>query len=229
MKSGKAPGIDNITTEHLKALHEDSLQILTDLCQRIYESGYIPADMKHSSFITIPKKSKATECSEHRTIALMSHVLKVILKTILNRNSNVINEEIGETQSGFRTKIGTREGILNLRLILEKYLEIHKKVYLCFIDYEKAFDRVHHAKLIKKIVCSQMDGKDQKLIQNLYWEQTASVKLEQEESESFPIKRGVRQGCVISPKLFNWYTEEIFQEADELKGVNVGGVNYTNL
>ena len=101
--------------------------------------------------------------------------------------------EIGETQSGFRTKIGTREGILNLRIILEKYLEIHKKVYLCFIDYEKAFDRVYHQKLMEKIRRSQIDGRDQRLIQNLYWEQTASVKLENEESEHFPIKRDLCQ------------------------------------
>jgi len=229
MKAGKAPGIDAITTEQLKALDDDNLTILTDLCQQIYLTGYIPSDMKHSSFIKIPKKSKATECSDHRTIALMSHVLKALLKIILNRNTNLINEEIGDTQSGFKNKIGTREGILNLRLVLEKYLEINKKVYLCFIDYEKAFDRVYHQKLMELLKKSRMDGRDQRLIQNLYWNQTASVKLDSEESESFPIKRGVRQGCVISPKLFNWYTEIIFQEADELRGVNIGGVNYTNL
>eukprot|EP00112_Aurelia_sp_Birch-Aquarium-sp1_P006119 Seg1683.7 transcript_id=Seg1683.7/GoldUCD/mRNA.D3Y31 product="LINE-1 reverse transcriptase" protein_id=Seg1683.7/GoldUCD/D3Y31 len=70
---------------------------------------------------------------------------------------------------------------------------------------------------------------DLRLIQNLYWNQTASIKLEDGESDSFKIKRGVRQGCILSPKLFNLYTEDIFKEADKLPGVNIGGRNITNL
>ena len=67
------------------------------------------------------------------------------------------------------------------------------------------------------------------MIQNLNLNQTASIMLEDGESDSFDIKRGVRQGCILSPKLFNLYTEDIFKQADKLPGVNIGGKNITNL
>ena len=72
-------------------------------------------------------------------------------------------------------------------------MEKDRKVYICFIDYKKAFDRVYHEKLIEALKDLEVDGKDLMLIKNLYWEQTASIQTEDGYSESFPIKRGVRQ------------------------------------
>ena len=141
----------------------------------------------------------------------------------------MFEKEISETQSGFRKGIGTREGIFNIRAIIDKMLAVNKKLYICYIDYEKAFDRVYHNKLIQVIEKSGMDGKDRRLIQNLYYEQSASIQFGEEQSETFNIKRGVRQGCVLSPKLFNLYTEEIFNEIENLQGINIGGRNMTNL
>ena len=74
-----------------------------------------------------------------------------------------------------------------------------------------------------------MNCNDKRVIENLYWQQTATVRFGDEYSELFPIKRGVRQGCVLSPKYFNLYTEEIFNESDELPGCIVGGENINNL
>ncbi len=95
-----------------------------------------------------PSNSRpATECSDYRTLSLMSHILKILLKVILKRNKHKIESVISETQSGFMA--GTREGIYNLRTIIERYIKCGKNIYLCFIDYEKAFDRVKHAKIIE--------------------------------------------------------------------------------
>ena len=112
---------------------------------------------------------------------------------------------------------------INLRIITEKLLEKHKKIYICFIDYKKAFDRVYHAMLLEILKKFEIDGKDLKLIMNLYWQQTASIKTEEGQSNSFGIKRGVRQGCVLSPSLFNVYTESIFKEFEELPGIKMFG------
>ena len=90
----------------------------------------------------------------------MSHVTKILLKIILYRNSAAINREICENQSGFRNGKGTQERIFNLRTIIERYLEKQKDVYICFIDYEKASDRVNYEKLIEKLKLAGMDGKD---------------------------------------------------------------------
>ena len=227
MKPGKAPGLDEITTEHLKALDERGTEELTEICNNIYDTGYLPDDLKHSVFITIPKKKKAQHCCEHRTISLMSHITKIILSIIIERNRDIIDREISDSQSGFRSGIGTREGIFNIRAIIEKMLAVKKKLYVCFIDYEKAFDRVFHYILMEKLSQLDIDSKDKRIIQNLYWKQTATVKTGSGSSEPFSVKRGVRQGCVLSPILFNLYTDKIFRE--DLAGIRIGDEVYSNL
>ena len=106
----------------------------------------IPTEMKHSVFITLPKKPKAMICTEFRTISLMSRVTKLLLKIIQQRMANKIDKEVSRLQSGFRPGTGTREGIFNLRTICERATDVQKDVYICFIDYTKAFDRVKHFK-----------------------------------------------------------------------------------
>ena len=153
----------------------------------------------------------------------MSNVTKIILRIIAERNRRIFEREAGKTQSGFMKGKGTREGIFSLRIITEKMLEKHKKVYVCYIDYKKAFDRVYYVLLMEILSHNEVDEKDLKLIRNLYWQQTASIQLDEGQSSSFPIKRGVRQGCVMSPPIFNVYTEEIFKESDELPGIKLLG------
>ena len=105
---------------------------------------FIPTDLKQSIFITLPKKSKAQSCTEYRTISLMSHITKLLLKVIEQRIVKKIDNEVSRLQSGFRTGSGTREGIFNLRTVCEQAIDLRKDVYICFIDYTKAFDRVKH-------------------------------------------------------------------------------------
>ena len=229
MKNRKAPGIDEIKIEQLKALDEDGIKILTEICNEVYSTGHLPDDMKHSIFIKLPKKANAIECTDYRTLCLMSNVTKIILRIITERNRRIFEREAGRTQSGFKKGMGTREGIFNMRIITEKMLEKHKKVYVCYIDYKKAFDRVYHALLMEILSMNEIDGKDLKLIMNLYWKQTASIQTEDGLSSSFPIERGVRQGCVLSPSLFNVYTEMIFKEFGELPGIKLLGEYINNL
>ena len=136
--------------------------------------------------------------------------------------------EISKGQTGFRSGLGTREGIFNIRAVLEKMIAINKDIYICFIDYQKAFDRVYHQKIMEFQNYTEIDKKDLRIIQNLYWEQKAVVRLQNGNSEAFNIERGVRQGCVLSPKLFNLCTEPIFRVLEELPGLSVGGENINN-
>src|SRR2546425_4921094 len=105
-----------------------------------------------------------------------------------------------------------------------------KKIYLCFADYLKAFDSVRHDKLAEVMVKAGIPDLERRLIINLYWRQHAAVRWDGEVSREVGVERGVTQGCVISPMLFNLYCEFMIQEAMEsVEGIRFGGVNITNL
>ena len=82
-----------------KVLDDKDLKQITELCNLVCDTGYLPPDMSSSIFVRLPKKAKATECSDYRTLSLMSHILKIPLKVILKRNKHNIESVISETQS----------------------------------------------------------------------------------------------------------------------------------
>ena len=106
-------------------------------------------DYLRSVFIPIPKKGNAKECSNYRTIALISHASKVMLKILQARLQQFVNRELPDVQACFRKGRGTRDQIANIRWIIGKAREFQKNIYFCFIDYAKAFDCVDHNKLWK--------------------------------------------------------------------------------
>ena len=116
---------------------------------------------------------------------------------------------------------GTRNAIFVLRRLLERIIEKQKAVYVCFIDYSKAFDTEKHEPLIELLQSLDIDPQDVKLLANLYWNQQA--RHNGEISESISIKQGVRQGCVTSPHLFVLYTEMIMRSIDDRDGIKMGG------
>ena len=228
-QNGKAAGEDGITTEMIRALEDFGVDTLTDLYNDMYATGHIPDELLQSVYITLPKKPRATECSDFRTISLMPHVMKLFLKVIQERISQKINREVGCNQFGSRPGSGTREGLFCFNTIAQKHVDVNQDLYTCFIDYSKAFDRIHHATLIECLEKIVVDGKDIRIITNLYWHQKAAIRIENELSPFTSIRRGVRQGCVLSPYLFNIYTEFIFREVEELQGISLNGININNL
>ena len=113
------------------------------------ETQQWPQDWKRSVFILIPKKGNAKECSNYRTIALISHASKVMLKILQARLQQYVNCELPDVQAGFRKGRGTKDQIVNVHWIIEKAREFQKNFYFCFIDDGKAFDCVAHNKLWK--------------------------------------------------------------------------------
>ena len=200
-----------------KSLKSFGVAKLTQLFNNIYDTGMFPDDLVKSIFIPLPKKAMATECGDHRLISLMPHATKIFLRVILNRIKEVIDIEVDEAQFGFRPGRGTREGIFSFNIMAQKHIEIKKEMYICFIDYAKAFDRVKHENLIECLKQIGIDGKDTRIITNLYWHQKAAIRVDKDIPDYTSIQRGVRQGCVLSPILFNIYTELIFRQHHKLK------------
>ena len=114
-------------------------------------------------------------------------------------------------------------------MLAERCIEMQKDLYLCFIDYSKVFYKVRHEKLFNILEHLDIDGKDLRVIRNLYWDQSAAVRMGGELSEYKLIKRGVRQGCVISPDLFNIYSEMILRNLENYPGVKINGENINNI
>ncbi|KAI5754908.1 hypothetical protein M8J77_012531 [Diaphorina citri] len=222
-KNRKANGPDDIPMEIFKILEEQGKEILKDLFDEIYKTGKFPEEWLHSIFVTLPKKTHPKSCKDYRTISLMCHALKLFLKIIQQRTFAKIEENIGSTQFGFRNGMGTREALFCLQILVQRCRDLSKDVFICFIDFEKAFDKIHHVKLIEVLKKINIDDTDIRIIKNLYWQQSASVRVEGQITEPISIKRGVRQGCVLSPQLFNIYSEYIFKESiEEQEFCNIG-------
>ena len=136
--TSKASGDDGIPTEPFQILKDDAVKVLHSICQQIRKTQQWPQDWKRSVFIPVPKKGNAKECSNYRTIALISHASKAVLKILQAGLQQYVHQELPDVQAGFRKGRGTRNQIANIRWIIEKAREFQKNI--CFIDYARAFD-----------------------------------------------------------------------------------------
>ena len=139
-----------------------------------------------------------------------------------------MNYELPVVQAGFRKGRRTRDQIANIRWIIEKAREFQKNIYFCFIDYAKAFDCVDHNKLWK--ILKEMGIPDHLtcLLRNLYAGQGATVRTGHGTTDWFQTGKGVHQGCILSPCVFNFYAEYIMRSAglDEAQtGIKTAGRN----
>ena len=143
----KANGGDGIPVELFQIVKDDTVKVLHSICQQIWKIQQWPQDWKRSVFIPIPKKGNAKEWSNYRTIALISHASKVMLKILQARLQQYMNHKLSDVQPGFRKGRGTRDQIANICWIIIKAREFQKNMYFFFIDYAKAFHCVDHNKL----------------------------------------------------------------------------------
>ena len=195
------------------------------------ENSAVATGLEKVSFHPIAKKGNVKECSNYRTIALISHACKVVLKILQRSFRQYISQELPDVHTGFRKGRGTRDQIANICWIIEKSREYQKNIYFCFIDYTKAFDRVVHNKLWE--ILQEMGLPDHLtcLLRNLYTDQEATVRTRHGATDWFQIGKGVRQGYILSPCLFNLNVEYIMRYAqlDETQtGIKIAGRNISN-
>ena len=149
-----------------------------------------------------------------------------MLKILQARLQQYVNHELPDVQAGFRKSRGTRDQIANICWIIKKARQFQKNIYFCFIDYAKAFDCVDHDKLWK---IQEMGIPDHLtyFLRNLYAGQEATVRTGHG-TDWFQIGKGVHQGCILSPFLFNLSAEYIMRNAgleEAQTGVKIAGRN----
>ena len=155
-----------------------------------------------------------------------------MLKILQARLQQYVNHELSDVQAGFRKGRGTRDQTANILWIIEKAREFQKNIYFCFIDDAKAFDCVDHNKLWK--ILKEMGIPDHLncLLRNLYAGQEVTVRTGHETADWFQIGKGVHQGYILSPYLFNFYAEYIMRNAgleEAPAGIKIAGRNINNL
>ena len=155
-----------------------------------------------------------------------------MLKILQARLQQYMNCEVPDVQGGFRKGRGTRDQIVNIHWIMEKARELQKNISFCFIDYAKAFDCVGHNKLWK--ILKEMGIPDHLtcLLRNLYAGQEATVRTGHGTTDGFQIGKGVRQGRILSPCLFNLYAEYIMRNAgleEAQAGIKIAWRNINHL
>ncbi|GFS08901.1 RNA-directed DNA polymerase (Reverse transcriptase) domain containing protein [Elysia marginata] len=135
--------LDEIPLELLKDVG-DEMTTMTAVCNAIWDRGVWPNRWKQSIYVLLPKKGDPRICSNNGTIALISHASKILLKIIQWKLEPYMEKEMSIEQADFRKVRGNRDEIANLRWIMERSKELKRSVYMCFIDYSKAFDCVDH-------------------------------------------------------------------------------------
>ena len=155
-----------------------------------------------------------------------------MLQILQARLQQYVNHELPDVQAGFRKPRRTRDQIANICWIIKKAREFQKNIYFCFIGYAKAFDCMDHNKLWK--ILQEMGIPDHQtcFLRNLYAGQEATVRTGHETTDWFQIGKGVHQGCILSPCLFNLNAEHIMKNAglDEAQaGIKIARRNISNL
>lgn len=205
MKNNKACGPDGIPAEVYKFGGPQLTSRLHDLFTRIWETEQVPSDLKDAMIVTIFKKGDRSVCGNYRGIALLSIAGKVLSRVLLNRLITLAETILPESQCGFRGGRGTTDMIFVARQLMEKSVEQHRDLHMIFIDIEKAFDSVCRRTLWRVLERFGCPPRFTAILSALHNHMLGKVIYGGTVSEPFPIKTGVKQGCVLAPVLFALY------------------------
>ena len=220
-KDGKSPGFDEIPTEVLR--NETAKRYLLVLFNKCFESGIVPSAWAYGIVNPIPKNSTSDPRSpmNYRGIVLASSMYKLYCGVLNVRLQKWAEENgvIADEQNGFRQKRSCIDQLSCLTNIIEGRKITKRSTFVAFVDFSKAYDRVNRSLLWKKLDRLGINGKMMNALKALYKNVKYCVRVNGRKSDWFDVECGLRQGCLVSPLLFNMYINDLVQE---IKDLNVG-------
>ena len=203
-KSGRAPGVFNISAELLKAGGVTLLQELAAVFRQILVNRVIPADWRQRIIIpTFKGQGDYGECGGHSSTSLLSEPDKVFARVVLDKIRPHLVVYQRPKQSGFTPKKSTVDHILALRVLKERRGEFLRTFYRAYVDFQKKFDSVHRVTLWELLRLRGIPREILELIRALYTSTESAVRWDGDTSDFVPVETGVRQGCVFAPSLFS--------------------------
>ena len=234
LKGGTAPGEDGITPEVYRACipvvaagaappatpTSPMAKLLFRLIQAVFNAGHIPPAWRIAQIVSIPKKGDLTQRDNYRGISLINIVMKLTTSIVTNRVSNALHDAglIRPEQAGFRSIEECAGQATAFWEIAMRRKQIGEPTFACFVDLRKAFDTVPHEALLLKLQRFGIRGRCLRFFQHLYRTSLGQVRLSTGVSDSFRLRRGVRQGCPASPLLFDVFVNDVL---DQIPGVHV--------
>ena len=197
---------------YIKLANENFIIVFTKLFNKLLQSGTFPEEWSVGIIVVLFKGGDEADLKNYRGITLLSIFGKFFLGVLFERLNNVVSnfEILEQNQIGFRKGYQTSDHIFTLRVIIDNYVRNNKgPLYVCFVDFQKAFDSVDHKLLLQQLVTYGIKGNFLKVITSLYDKVKSCVRGNDNLTDIFPCKRGVRQGCPLSPVLFALYLNDL--------------------
>ena len=214
LKNKKAPGVDGILNEMLKSSLHVIKPFIIRLFNQIWDTGIFPKEWQTSIIIPLHKKGKQEDPNNYRGISLISNVCKCFTFIINNRlkkwayRNNIIVEE----QAGYRAGYSTIDQFFVLYGVIQRVLA-RKKMYVCFVDFQKAYDTVDRKQLWKVLTNQKVSSKMVSCLMSMYAEVKSCVRVSNSEyTDLFECNNGLKQGCMCSPLLFSFFINELALE-----------------
>jgi len=214
----KARGPDGILNEMLKNINAKFKLAITKLFNLVLSVGHFPDSWNRGLITPIFKSGDTSDPNNYRGICVSSNLGKMFCSIINTRLVHFLTEHnvLSKSQIGFLPKFRTSDHIFTLHTLIDKYINQNKtQIFACFVDFQKAFDSIWHEGLLSKLLESGIGGKTYNIIKTMYSNNQCAIKIGNKHTEFFTQGRGVRQGCPLSPTLFNIYINELAKLLEE--------------
>lgn len=202
LTNGKTPGPDFVTTELVKWLNESNRAFLLTLINRIIEKDELEESLKLANVASIYKKGNSSDLANYRPISLLQTFYKILASLIKERIDSGLDEWLTKTQYGFRQGRSTAQAIYLARRILDMSEMEGSNITMILLDWEKAFDKIDHERMMQALKRAQVPDNMLKLIKMIYKDPKFRVRSNKTDSTYRDQKTGIRQGCPLSPYLF---------------------------